>query len=65
MVRLASQAHHWRGVVYESARRPRAAADAYRSALAGWRQLPDEGGEAGRRTAERLAALNPPGHGGP
>ncbi|WP_206247848.1 SAV_2336 N-terminal domain-related protein [Actinacidiphila bryophytorum] len=65
MVRLAAQAHHWRGVVYESARRPRAAADAYRSALAGWRQLPDEGGEAGRRTAERMAALNSPGHGGP
>ncbi|WP_327288801.1 SAV_2336 N-terminal domain-related protein [Streptomyces sp. NBC_01198] len=60
MVRLAAQAHHWRGVVYVFARRPRAAADAYRAALAGWRQLPDEGGEAGRRTAERLAALTSP-----
>lgn len=58
MVQLAAQAHHWRGVVYEFARRPRAAADAYRTALAGWRQLPDEGGDLGRLSAERLAALN-------
>ncbi|WP_333766775.1 SAV_2336 N-terminal domain-related protein [Streptomyces sp. IBSBF 2435] len=58
MVWLAAQAHHWRGVVYEFARRTRAAADAYRAALAGWRQLPDEGGDFGRQTVERLAALN-------
>lgn len=63
MVRLAAQAHHWRGVVYEFARRQRAAADAYRQALAAWRQLPDEGGEEGRGTAARLDTLN--AHGGP
>ncbi|SHK77186.1 SAV_2336 N-terminal domain-related protein [Actinacidiphila paucisporea] len=60
MVRLAAQAHHWRGEVYTSAHRKRAAAEAYRAALAGWRQLPDEDGEAGRHTAERLAALAAP-----
>lgn len=63
MVRLSALAHHWRGVVYEFARRPRAAADAYRAAQAEWRRLPDDGGdgaaddEARQRTAERLAAL--------
>lgn len=57
MIRLAAQAHHRRGVVYESARRPRAAAEAYRAALAGWRRLPEEGGEAARLTAARLEAL--------
>ncbi|HEY5836584.1 SAV_2336 N-terminal domain-related protein, partial [Streptomyces sp.] len=58
MVRLSALAHHWRGVVYESARRPRAAGDAYRAALADWRRLP--GGTAAEEahvTAERLAAL--------
>jgi hypothetical protein len=61
MVRLAALAHHWRGDVSEQARRPRAAADAYRAALAQWRRLPDEGGEDGRRTAQRLSELNGPG----
>jgi tetratricopeptide (TPR) repeat protein len=57
MVRLAARAHHWRGVVYESARRRRAAAAAYRAALGHWRQLPGEGGEDARETARRLADL--------
>lgn len=58
MVRLSAQAHHWRGAVNEAAHRRRAATDAYRSAAAWWRRLPDEGGAAGRRSAERLAALS-------
>ncbi|WP_435126058.1 SAV_2336 N-terminal domain-related protein [Actinacidiphila sp. bgisy144] len=57
MVRLAARAHHWRGDAYETARRPRAAADAYRAALREWRQLPDDGGEEGRDTGARLDAL--------
>ncbi|MEV6007780.1 SAV_2336 N-terminal domain-related protein [Streptomyces sp. NPDC051976] len=57
MVRLSALAHHWRGVVFESARRPRAAADAYRAALAEWRLLPDGGADEARQTGERLAAL--------
>ncbi|BBB00022.1 hypothetical protein RVR_6893 [Actinacidiphila reveromycinica] len=57
MVRLAARAHHWRGDAYETARRPRAAADAYRAALRQWRQLPDDGGEEGRDTGARLDAL--------
>jgi hypothetical protein len=57
MARLIALAHHWRGVVYQSARRPRAAADAYRAAQSAWRRLPDAGGEAGRRTAQLLDAL--------
>ncbi|MFG1809444.1 SAV_2336 N-terminal domain-related protein [Streptomyces sp. NPDC049040] len=63
LVRLAALAHHRRGEVYELAHRPRAAANAYRAALAEWRQLPDEGGDTGRRTVENLAAINE--HGGP
>ncbi|MFI0900057.1 SAV_2336 N-terminal domain-related protein [Streptomyces sp. NPDC020983] len=58
MVRLAAQAHHWRGEVNEAAHRKRAATDAYRAAAGCWRRLPDEGGELGRRTAARLAALS-------
>ncbi|MGW5350142.1 SAV_2336 N-terminal domain-related protein [Streptomyces sp. NPDC004031] len=58
MVRLAAQAHHWRGAVNEAAHRRRAATDAYRAATGWWRRLPDDGGEAGRRSAERLAALS-------
>ncbi|SEF86779.1 hypothetical protein SAMN05216223_102306 [Actinacidiphila yanglinensis] len=58
MVRLAARAHHWRGDAYETARRPRAAADAYRAALHQWRQLPDDGGEEGRNTGARLDRLN-------
>ncbi len=57
MVWLSAQAHHWRGEVSEEARRPRAAADAYRAALADWRRLPDGGGASARPTAERLARL--------
>jgi tetratricopeptide (TPR) repeat protein len=57
LVRLSALAHHWRGVVYESARRPRAAAGAYRAALTEWRKLPDAGGDEARQTAELLAAL--------
>jgi tetratricopeptide (TPR) repeat protein len=57
MVRLSALAHHWRGVVYESASRPRAAKEAYRAALADWRRLPDGGGADADRSAERLAAL--------
>lgn len=58
MVRLSALAHHWRGVVYESARRPRAAAGAYRAALAEWHKLP--GGaesEEAQGSALRLAEL--------
>ena len=51
MVRLSALAHHWRGVVFESARRPRAAADAYRAALAEWRLLPDGGADEARGPA--------------
>jgi tetratricopeptide (TPR) repeat protein len=57
MLRLSALAHHWRGVVYESARRPRAAAEAYRAALAEWRRLPDGGGPPAADTADRLAEL--------
>lgn len=55
-VRLAARALHQRGVVFESARRPLAAADAYRAALRTWRHLSD-GEEAAAPTAARLAAL--------
>ncbi|WP_225846313.1 SAV_2336 N-terminal domain-related protein [Streptomyces sp. HPF1205] len=57
VLRLSALSHHSRGVVYEAARRPRAAADAYRAALAEWRRLPDEGADEGRTTVERLADL--------
>lgn len=56
-VRLAAEAHHWRGQVYESAQRPRAAREAYRAAVEEWRRLPDGGGRDAEWTAERLAAL--------
>ncbi|MCZ4123275.1 SAV_2336 N-terminal domain-related protein [Streptomyces sp. H39-S7] len=56
-VRLAAEAHHWRGQVYESAQRPRAAKEAYRGAQEEWRRLPDGGGRDAEWTAERLAAL--------
>ncbi|MFE6779441.1 SAV_2336 N-terminal domain-related protein [Streptomyces sp. NPDC057702] len=55
--RLAATAHHWRGVVYETGERPRAARTAYEAALTHWRLLPDGGGPLGRRSAERLADL--------
>lgn len=56
-VRLAAEAHHWRGQVNESAQWPRAAREAYRAALEEWRRLPDGGGRDAEWTAERLAAL--------
>jgi tetratricopeptide (TPR) repeat protein len=58
MVRLSALAHHWRGVVYESARRPRAAAGAYRAALAEWHKLPGGADSAeAEGSARRLAEL--------
>jgi hypothetical protein len=60
-VELAAQAHHWRGMSYEAAARPRAARDAYRAAQAQWARLPDgslgTGEPTARQTAQRLAAL--------
>ncbi|MEU3185408.1 SAV_2336 N-terminal domain-related protein [Streptomyces sp. NPDC006923] len=56
-VALRAAAHHWRGMTYEEARRPRAAREAYRAARTEWRKLPDGGGEAARPTLDRLAEL--------
>ncbi|MGN5380167.1 hypothetical protein ACQ4WX_32175 [Streptomyces lasalocidi] len=60
-VELAAQAHHWRGMSYEAAARPRAAREAYRAARAEWSRLPDPslgtGGPTAADTAERLAEL--------
>lgn len=60
-VELGAQAHHWRGMSYEAAARPRAAREAYRSARAEWSRLPDDAVETGeptaRQTAQRLAEL--------
>ncbi|MDK0522169.1 SAV_2336 N-terminal domain-related protein [Streptomyces sp. ML-6] len=56
-VELQATAHHWRGVTYERAERPRAARAAYWAARREWRKLPDGGGAAGESTAERLAEL--------
>ncbi|OQR60567.1 hypothetical protein B6E66_29280 [Streptomyces maremycinicus] len=60
-VELCAQAHHWRGMSYEAAARPRAAREAYRQARAEWSRLPDDHLGAGEPTAEqtarRLAAL--------
>lgn len=56
-VELGATANHWRGMTYERAGRPRAAREAYRAARLEWRKLPDGGGAAGERTAERLAEL--------
>ena len=58
MVELAASAHHWRGVVYEAAQRPRAAREAYRMAQTQWRRLPAGGGAAEALTEERLARLS-------
>ncbi len=60
-VRLAALALHQRGDAYEHAKRPLAAADAFRAARALWRRLPDGGGDEGRATQQRLDEL----HGGP
>ncbi|MFC3349942.1 SAV_2336 N-terminal domain-related protein [Streptomyces echinoruber] len=60
-VELGAQAHHWRGMSYEAAARPRAARDAYRAALAEWSRLPDgtvgTGEPTAGQTAQRLAEL--------
>nr|WP_254395457.1 SAV_2336 N-terminal domain-related protein [Streptomyces sp. AC512_CC834] len=60
-VELAAQAHHWRGMSFEAAARPRAARDAYRAARAEWDRLPDDrlgtGEPTARQTARRLADL--------
>ncbi|GGN41457.1 SAV_2336 N-terminal domain-related protein [Streptomyces fuscichromogenes] len=60
-VELGAQAHHWRGMSYEAATRPRAAREAYRAARAEWARLPDDrvgtGEPTARRTAQRLAEL--------
>ncbi|MFB7501536.1 SAV_2336 N-terminal domain-related protein [Streptomyces sp. NPDC056161] len=60
-VELSAQAHHWRGMSYEAAARPRAAREAYRAARGEWSRLPDGslgvGGPTARDTAERLAEL--------
>ncbi|SOD60783.1 hypothetical protein SAMN06297387_102265 [Streptomyces zhaozhouensis] len=55
-VRLAATALHQRGAVFETARRPLAAGDAYRAALQQWRRLPDEE-KSGAETVARLEAL--------
>ncbi|WP_405924026.1 SAV_2336 N-terminal domain-related protein [Streptomyces sp. NBC_00035] len=58
---LGAQAHHWRGMSYEAAARPRAAREAYRAARAEWSRLPDgavaTGEPTARQTAQRLAEL--------
>ncbi|MEV8043509.1 SAV_2336 N-terminal domain-related protein [Streptomyces griseoluteus] len=60
-VELGAQAHHWRGMSYEAATRPRAARDAYRAARAEWARLPEDSLGTGAPTAEdtagRLAGL--------
>ncbi|WP_330307251.1 MULTISPECIES: SAV_2336 N-terminal domain-related protein [unclassified Streptomyces] len=60
-VELGAQAHHWRGMSYEAAARPRAAREAYRAARAEWSRLPDgavsTGEPTARQTAQRLAEL--------
>ncbi|MEU9289886.1 SAV_2336 N-terminal domain-related protein [Streptomyces sp. NPDC048275] len=60
-VELGAQAHHWRGMSYEAAARPRAAREAYRAARAEWSRLPDDavatGEPTARQTAQRLAEL--------
>ncbi|MFD7952597.1 SAV_2336 N-terminal domain-related protein [Streptomyces ardesiacus] len=60
-VELAAQAHHWRGMSFEAAGRPRAARDAYAAARAQWDRLPEDrlatGEPTARQTAQRLADL--------
>ncbi|MDG9716561.1 SAV_2336 N-terminal domain-related protein [Streptomyces sp. DH24] len=60
-VELAAQAHHWRGMSFEAAARPRAAREAYRAAHTEWARLPDDslgtGEPTARQTAQRLAEL--------
>ncbi|MEU2617482.1 SAV_2336 N-terminal domain-related protein [Streptomyces sp. NPDC007157] len=61
-VELGAQAHHWRGMSYEAAARPRAAREAYRSARTLWLRLPaDRVGTSdptAPQTAQRLADLD-------
>ncbi|MFF6997264.1 SAV_2336 N-terminal domain-related protein [Streptomyces sp. NPDC008313] len=60
-VELGAQAHHWRGMSYEAASRPRAAREAYRAARTEWSRLPDDtvgtSEPTARQTAQRLAEL--------
>ncbi|MEV0178365.1 SAV_2336 N-terminal domain-related protein [Streptomyces sp. NPDC050625] len=60
-VELGAQAHHWRGMTYEAAARPRAAREAYRAARAEWSKLPDDhvttSEPTAGQTAQRLADL--------
>ncbi|MEU6813518.1 SAV_2336 N-terminal domain-related protein [Streptomyces sp. NPDC046860] len=60
-VELCAQAHHWRGMSYEAASRPRAAREAYRAARAEWARLPEgtlgTGAPTAEDTAGRLAGL--------
>ncbi|MDX3240623.1 SAV_2336 N-terminal domain-related protein [Streptomyces sp. ME18-1-4] len=60
-VQTGAQAHHWRGMSYEAAARPRAAREAYRAARAEWSRLPDDhlgtGEPTAEQTAQRLAEL--------
>ncbi|MGW3145598.1 SAV_2336 N-terminal domain-related protein [Streptomyces sp. NPDC001177] len=60
-VELGAQAHHWRGMTYEAATRPRAAREAYRAARAEWSKLPDDhvttNEPTAGQTAQRLADL--------
>ncbi|MGW3496443.1 SAV_2336 N-terminal domain-related protein [Streptomyces sp. NPDC001020] len=60
-VELCAQAHHWRGMSYEAAARPRAAREAYRAARTEWSRLPEDhvstGEPTARQTAQRLAEL--------
>jgi len=61
-VRTRAQAHHWRGMSYEAATRPRAAREAYRAARGEWARLPEDSvvpdSPTPQDTAERLAALD-------
>ncbi|WP_329220976.1 SAV_2336 family protein [Streptomyces sp. NBC_01485] len=54
-VELCAQAHHWRGMSYEAAARPRAAREAYRLARTEWSRLPDDYVSTGEPTAEQTA----------
>ncbi|MFF4399316.1 SAV_2336 N-terminal domain-related protein [Streptomyces sp. NPDC001480] len=60
-VELHAQAHHWRGMTYEAAARPRAAREAYRTARSQWQRIPQDTVGTGEPTAEdtarRLAEL--------
>ncbi|MGW0755296.1 SAV_2336 N-terminal domain-related protein [Streptomyces sp. NPDC002814] len=60
-VELGAQAHHWRGMSYEAAARPRAAREAYRAARGQWSKLPSDSlstsPPTARDTGERLAEL--------